>query len=126
MKILVVDDSPSWVRHHINYLKYIFDDSVEIFSAFCAKEADLILSGNLDNPFDFIITDLQMESDFLPIEAGEWLVKQIKFFEEYKNTKIIIISASPFIEKIANKYNSFYIPKRYCQDINRYKDLLSC
>lgn len=126
MKILVVDDSPNWVRHHVNYLKYIFENSIEITQAFCAKEADQILSCNIDKPFDVILTDMQMESDFLPIEAGEWLIKQIQFYPQYKNSKIIIISASPYIQKIAEKYNVNYIPKRLCQDIQQYVNLLSC
>ena len=50
MKILVVDDLPNWVRHHINYLKYIFEDSVEITQAFCAKEADNLLLYNYSSP----------------------------------------------------------------------------
>lgn len=126
MKILVVDDSPNWIRHHVNYLKYIFENSVEITQAFCAKEADQILSCNIDEPFDVILTDMQMESDFLPTEAGEWLIQQIKFYPQYKNSKIIIISASPYIQKIAEKYNVDYIPKRLCQDIQQYVNLLSC
>ena len=126
MKILVVDDSPNWVRHHVNYLKYIFENSVEITQAFCAKEADQFLSCNIDEPFDIILTDMQMESDFLPTEAGEWLIQQIKFYPQYKNSKIIIISASPYIQKIAEKYNIDYIPKRLCQDIQQYVNLLSC
>ena len=44
---------------------------------------------------------MQMESDFLPFYAGEWFIKQIKFFNEYKNTKIIIISATSNIRQIA-------------------------
>lgn len=126
MKILVVDDSPNWVRHHVNYLNYIFDNNIDITQAFCAKEADNILSGNIDEPFDVIITDMQMESDFLPIEAGEWLIQQIQFYPQYENSKIIIISASPYIQKIAVKYNVNYIPKRLCQDIQCYVNLLSC
>jgi hypothetical protein len=53
-----------------------------------------------------------MESDFLPKLAGEWLVEQIKTYDKYyKNTKIIIVSASPNIERIAQKYKVLYIPK---------------
>ncbi|MBQ3047921.1 MAG: hypothetical protein IJD48_02780 [Clostridia bacterium] len=86
-----------------------------------AKDADLILTGNIDKPFDFILTDLQMETDFLPLNAGEWLIKQAQFYPEYKKTKIIIISASPVIDKIAQKYNVDFIPKRCCQTLTEYE-----
>lgn len=125
MKILVVDDSPNWVRHHTNYLKYIFGEQVEISQAYCAKEADNFLSCNIDEPFDIIFTDMQMETDFLPLNAGEWLIKQIQFYPQYQNTNIVIVSASPIIEKLAEKYHTNYIPKRLCQDIEQYKKVLN-
>ncbi len=124
-KILVTDDSPNWIRHHICNIKYILkDENVKILSASSAKEGDRLLSANIDEPFDIIFTDMQMESDFSPIYAGEWLIKQVKFYPEYKNTKIVIISASPNIDKIAEKYNVDYIPKRLCQTILPYKKFL--
>ena len=52
-----------------------------------------------------------MESNFLPKLAGEWLIEQIQMLKEYKNTKIVIISASPDIERIAQKYNVEYLSK---------------
>lgn len=119
-RLLVVDDSPGWVRHHVFNIKNIIKD-IEILTAFSAKDADLILTGNIDNPFDFILTDLQMETDFLPLNAGEWLIKQAQFYPEYKKTKIIIISASPVIDKIAQKYNVDFIPKRCCQTLTEYE-----
>ena len=70
---------------------------------------------NIDTPYDVIFTDMQMESDFLPMYAGEWFVKQIKTYKEYKNSRIIIISAAPNIKKIAEKYNVEYLPKPMCQ-----------
>ena len=69
---------------------------------------------------DFILTDMQMEPDFLPLYAGEWFIKQIQFFNEYKNTKIIIISATSNIRQIAEKYSVDYIPKYRCNDLNEY------
>ena len=65
----------------------------------------------IDTPYDVIFTDMQMESNFLPKLAGEWLIEQIQTFQEYKNTKIVIISASPNIEQIAKKYDVEYISK---------------
>lgn len=124
-KILVVDDSPSWVRHHIFNIKHILgEENTEILCAYSAKEGDSLLSANIDKPFDIIFTDMQMEADFLPLNAGEWLIKQIQFYPEYNNTKIVIISASPRIEKLAEKYNVDFIPKRLCETIIPYEKIL--
>ena len=125
VKILVVDDSQGWVRHHISYIRNIVgEENVEIMSANSAREGDMILSSNLEEPFDIIFTDLQMESDFLSLNAGEWLIKQIKFYPEYKRTKIVIVSASPFIEKIAEKYGVNFIPKKICETTVPYAEIL--
>ncbi len=125
-KILVVDDSPSWVRHHIFNIKYVLgENNAEILTANSAKEGDNVLSMNIDKPFDIIFTDMQMEPDFLPLNAGEWLIKQIQFYPEYKDTKIVIISASPRIDKIAEKYGVDFIPKRLCQTTVPYVQVLT-
>lgn len=113
-KFLIADDSPSWVRHHSFCVKQVFEDA-NIITAYSAKEGDFALSANIDEPFDFILTDMQMETDYLPLNAGEWLIKQAQFYPEYKNTRIIIISASPQIEQIAKKYGVDFIPKKLCQ-----------
>ena len=125
MKILVVDDSQGWVRHHCNNISYVLDCDVKIVRAYSAKEGDAALSANIDEPFDIIFTDMQMETDFLPLNAGEWLIKQVQFYPEYKNTKIVIISASPVIDRIAEKYNVDFIPKRACQTIEQYTRVLT-
>jgi hypothetical protein len=53
-----------------------------------------------------------MESDFLPKLAGEWLVEQIKTYSRYyKDTRIVIVSASPNIKDIAERNNVLYLPK---------------
>ena len=125
-KILIVDDSQGWINHHVFNIKYILgEDNVNITTANSAKEAEQILSANIDNPFDIIFTDMQMESDFLPLNAGEWVIKQAQFYPEYKNTRIIIISASPKIDKIAEKYGVEFIPKRQCQTTTAYKEKLN-
>ena len=67
---------------------------------------------------------MQMESDFLPLMAGEWFIEQIQKMKEYYKTKIIIISASNAIRLIAEHYNVDYIPKYNCRDLNSYKNLL--
>ena len=103
-RILLVDDTPGWVRFHRNNIEYLNLPDVEIDEAFSAREALSKIETAIDNPYSTIFTDLQMESDFLPLLAGEWLIKQIKTYDKYyKNTKIVIISAMPSIELIAKR-----------------------
>ena len=104
-KVLIVDDSHKWVEYHKSAVEEIFKNEVEIDTAFSAKEGVEKLTLSIDSPYDFIFTDMQMEPDFIPLYAGEWFIKQIKFFNEYKNTKIIIISATSNIRQIAENYN---------------------
>ncbi len=111
-RILLIDDTPGWVRFHKNNIEYLNLPGIEIDEAFSAKEALSKIETAIDNPYDVIFTDLQMESDFLPYLAGEWLIKQIKTYDKYyKNTKIVIVSASPSIELIAKRNEVLYIPK---------------
>ena len=110
-KILIVDDVPGWLRFHENNLRYLYKDEAVTDIAQSAKEALAKIEISVDEPYDVIYTDMQMESDFLPKLAGMWLIEQIQTFKEYANSKIVIISASPSIERIAKKYGVFYIPK---------------
>ena len=111
-KILIVDDVPGWVRFHRTNIEYLNIDNLQIDEAFCAKEAVSKIESSIDNPYCTIFTDLQMESDFLPKLAGEWLVEQIKTYDKYYyNSKIVIVSASPNIELIAKRNEVLYIPK---------------
>ena len=105
MKILIVDDIKGWREHHASILKELFLNP-EIIFAESAKEAYNKLLENINEPFEIIITDMQMESDFEPKYAGEWLIEQIKTFKHYYKTKIIIISASYNINFIAEKHKS--------------------
>ena len=124
-RILIVDDSNRWVVFHEGAVRQVFDNNVEIEIANSAKEGVERLTASIDAPYDFILTDMQMEPDFLPFYAGEWFIKQVTFFNEYKNTKIIIISAAENIKQIAKNYNVSYIPKYKCNDIQSYcKELL--
>lgn len=111
MKILIVDDVPSWVRFHKSNIEYLNIDDIEIHTAQNANEALNKVELELDSPYDVIFTDLQMEANFLPKLAGEWLIEQIQMFKEYKNTKIVIISATSSIDRIAKKYGVLYAPK---------------
>lgn len=115
-RILIVDDIPGWVRFHQNNIEYLNSTELEIDVAYCAKEALAKIESSIDAPYDVIFTDLQMESDFLPKMAGEWLIEQIKMFKEFNNSKIIIVSASPIIKEIAKRYKVLYLPKVYAKN----------
>ncbi len=110
-RILIVDDVPGWVRFHEQNIRHLNIPNIEIDTANSAREALSKLEVSIDNPYDVIFTDLQMESDFLPKYAGEWLIEQIKTFKEYNSTKIVIISASPNIRIIAERNQVLYLSK---------------
>ena len=110
-KVLIVDDVPGWVRFHQNNIEYL-NLGIKIDTANSAREALPKLEASIDGPYTTIFTDLQMESDFLPMMAGEWFVKQIKTYSKYyKDTKVVIVSASPSIDKIAERNEVLYLPK---------------
>lgn len=123
MKILVTDDANSWVEYHVNVLRMIFGDNAKIDTAKSAKDGLDKITLNIDEPYDVIFTDMQMESDFLPMYAGEWFVKQIKTYPQYENSRIIIISAAPDIKRIAQKHGVDYLEKYKCQLKENYKNL---
>lgn len=124
MKILIVDDSEKWRMFHETAVREILGDNVIIHTADCAKQGVERLTASVDTPYDVIFTDMQMESDFLPLLAGEWFIKQIKFFKEFKNTKIIIISAASNINLIAERNDVDYIPKYRCNNLEEYRNKL--
>lgn len=119
-RVLIVDDSPNWVRYHYGAVKEIFKDKVEIETASSAQQGVERLTSSIDKPYDIILTDMQMEPDYLPLYAGEWFIKQIKLFNEYKKTKIIIISAASNIKQIAENHDVLYIPKYKCNNSDVY------
>lgn len=110
-KILIVDDVPGWIRFHKNNIEYLHLGDIQIETALSAKEALAKVEIELDSPYNVIFTDMQMEADFLPKLAGEWLIEQIQMFKEYNKAKIVIISASSSIDKIAKKYKVDYVSK---------------
>ena len=90
-KVLIVDDIYGWRKYHKEVIENLLE-SVQIDLADSARVAyDLIIENN-NEPYNIIITDMQMENDYEPLYAGEWLIHQIRTFKNYKNTKIIIIS----------------------------------
>ncbi len=111
MRVLIVDDVPGWIRFHKNNLEYLNIPNLEIDTADSALQALSKIEVSIDNPYDVIFTDMQMEGNFLPKLAGEWLIEQIQMLNEYKSTKIVIISASPSINLIAQKYGVEYVSK---------------
>ena len=122
-KVLIVDDVNSWLEFHTKFINNVLGE-VELFKANSAKDAyNLIVEHNF-KPFDMIITDLQMESDYEPLFAGEWLVEQIQRFKNYYKTKIIIVSGSLSIKSIAENFGIDYIPKaKLVNDVSAYKKL---
>lgn len=118
-KILIVDDSQKWIDYHTIAIQELSKD-FKIETANSAQNAFSKITANIDNPFDIILTDMQMEIDFLPFYAGEWLIKEIQMLKQYKNTQIFIISATNNIKQIAEKYNVKYIPKYMCKTVNAY------
>ena len=123
MKILITDDSIGWIEYHLNALKKTLPENTLFDIAKSAKEGLDKIILNIDTPYDVIFTDMQMESDFLPMYAGEWFIKQINTYKEYQNTRIVIISAAPNIKVIAEKYDVEYLPKPMCQLKENYKKL---
>ena len=110
MRILIVDDVQGWRDYHSKIMKEMFPES-DIYLAESARIGYDFLLHNTTNPFNIIISDLQMEEDFEPKYAGEWFVEQIKTFNAYSKSKIVIVSAAYNIKHIAETLNVEYISK---------------
>ena len=110
MKILIVDDVKGWRDYHSYIMNELFEHA-NIQTAESAREGYDKLMENNDVPFDIILTDMQMENDFEPKYAGEWFIEQIKTFNNYSRTRIVIISAAYNIPTIAENYGVDYIRK---------------
>ena len=100
-KILIVDDTKSWLVFHKEVIQSLYGDLFEITTADSATEALDIIRHNTGEPFCMIISDLQMETSYEPKLAGEWLVEHIKTMPTYERTPIVLISAMYNIEHIA-------------------------
>ena len=124
-KVLVVDDIEGWQKHNALAVYEVLGKDLIIDTASCAQEGYTKVLENSKEPYDIIFTDMQMESDYSPKMAGEWLIEQIQNIPSYYRTKIIIVSASPRIKHIAEGYNVFYIPKSIAAvSLDAYKYLL--
>ena len=111
-RILIVEDSLEWQKVHITLLHAYSRIPLDVKIASNARDGLKYIEENLKTPFDLILTDLQMETDFHPEFAGEWLVKQIKQIKEYKNVPIVIISATYNIDFIASSLGVDSLSKR--------------
>ncbi len=110
-KILIVDDSPSWIAFHKNLISELYPDYFDIVTAESARQALSLISYSSSAPFDIIISDLQMEDDYEPKLAGEWLVENIKALPSYFRSHIVLISGMYNLEKIATSLNVECISK---------------
>lgn len=121
-KILIVDDSQGWRDYHQNLLKQIYGEKFVIQTANSAREGYDAVYNNLNEPYDLIISDLQMEWDFEPKHAGEWFIEQVQMLNEYRKTKIIIISASYNLRSVAQRLGVDCLPKATAaNDLESYK-----
>lgn len=107
--ILIVDDVKGWRDFNTNVMHELFGEDINIDTAESATKAyDYLLQ---NKPYDIILTDLQMEDDYAPKSAGEWLVEQIKTFNIYRSTKIVMISAAYNVRHIADNLDIACIQK---------------
>ena len=107
--ILIVDDVKGWRDFNTNVMFELFGHDINIDTAESAIKAyDYLLQ---NKPYDIILTDLQMEESYAPKYAGEWLVEQIKTFNIYNSTKIVMISAAYNVRHIADNLGIECIPK---------------
>ena len=125
IRILIADDQEGWRKFNTEAVYKILGENTDIETASSAEEGYTKYLNSFDNPYDYIITDMQMENSYAPKMAGEWLIEQVQSLKYSYKTKIIIISASPHIKIIAEKYNVDYISKRNAlTSIEPYKELL--
>lgn len=109
-RVLIVDDSSSWLMFHKTLIEELYGNLFELTFAHSAEEAYSLVIQNSDNPFNMIITDMQMEMKY-DVEAGEWLIQRVQELRKYFACKIVIISGIYNIQAIANKYNVDCISK---------------
>lgn len=121
-KILIVDDSQSWVEYHKELLEKIYGTKFTFDTAYSARAGYDMVYNNMNIPYTLIISDLQMELDFEPKLAGEWFIEQVKKLNEYRNVPIIIISATYNIKSIAQVLQVNCLSKAIAaRDLNAYK-----
>ena len=111
-RVLIAEDSFEWQRFHKSLLDNYDKCQIEAVFASCARDALEFVEFYPEQNYDLILSDLQMESDFLPEFAGEWFVKNLKRISKYKNTPIVLVSAAYNISFIAANLGVKYLSKR--------------
>lgn len=132
IRILAVDDMKQWREYHTSALTVILKDiPFELVVNSSATEALQTIEATIDSPFNLIITDLQMETDYEPEYAGEWLIRNVQTYKPYQNIPKIIVSAAYNIKYIAEQLNVGFLAKP--QLINnplayelKIKEILNC
>ncbi len=110
-KVLIVDDVKGWRDFNSNIANLLFGEDIVLDTAESAQQGYEKILENNNEPYDVVITDMQMENDFAPKYAGEWLVEQIKMLSKYYKTKIVMVSASSNIRQVAESLGIDCIPK---------------
>ena len=110
-KVLIVDDVKGWRDFNSNIANLLFGEDIVLDTAESAQQGYEKILENNNEPYDIVITDMQMEDDFAPKYAGEWLVEQIKMLSKYYKTKIVMVSASSNIKQVAESLGIDCIPK---------------
>lgn len=124
-KILIVDDQQAWIDFNKQAVIDVLGNDIQVDTSSSAQEAYNILLENFSTPYDCIITDMQMEEDYDPKMAGEWLIEQIKPLPPYERATIIVISASPKAKIVAETLGVDCIPKSVAvASTDAYKSLL--
>lgn len=111
-RVLIAEDSIQWQNFHKSLLHNYDKFEIEYVVASSAREALDIVETTIEEPFDIVLSDLQMESDFLPDFAGEWFVKNLKNISVYRNKPIVLVSAAYNISFIAMNLDVKYLSKR--------------
>ena len=125
-KVLIVDDQNGWRNFNSKAVFEVLGKDIILETASSAQEGYSKLLESKNSPYDYLLTDMQMETDYLPKMAGEWLIEQAKNLSFCYKTKIIIISASAGIKSIAENFGVDYIPKSVAViSLEPYKELLN-
>lgn len=124
-KVLVVDDQAGWRKFNSETISIILGNNIILDTASSGEEGLRKYMESSNDPYDYLLTDMQMESNYYPLMAGEWLIEQVQSLNYSYKTKIIIISAAPMIKYIAGKYNVDYISKQNATiSIKPYSELI--
>jgi len=125
-KVLIADDQFGWRNFNSKAVYEVLGNDTEMDTASSAEEAYTKLLESKDKPYDYLLTDMQMETNYLPKLAGEWLIEQAQNISFCNNMKIIIISATPHIRYIAENYGVDFIPKPVAAvSLEAFKEVLS-